>query len=74
LPVRPRRCCSPPGWVDRLEFNPWNPFASITAQVYDFRNSPDPAIQSLAWSGILVLIALIFILNLAIRYVTRARR
>jgi phosphate transport system permease protein len=62
------------GLVDRIELNPWNPFASITAQVYDFRNSPDPVVQSLAWSGILVLIVLIFSLNLAIRYVTRARR
>jgi phosphate transport system permease protein len=62
------------GLVDRIELNPWNPFASITAQVYDFRNSPDPVVQSLAWSGILVLIVLIFALNLAIRYVTRARR
>jgi phosphate transport system permease protein len=62
------------GLVDRIELNPWHPFAAITTQVYDFRNSPDPVVQSLAWSGILVLIVLIFALNLAIRYVTRARR
>ncbi len=63
------------GIVDALEFNPSHPFPSITAQIYlDFRNSPDPARQSLAWAGILVLITLIFALNLAIRFVTRARK
>jgi phosphate transport system permease protein len=63
------------GLVSRLETNPSNPFPSITAQIYlDFRNSPDPARQSLAWAGILVLIALIFILNLGIRFATRVRK
>jgi phosphate transport system permease protein len=63
------------GLVSRLEKNPSNAFPSITAQIYlDFRNSPDPARQSLAWAGILVLIALIFGLNLCIRFATRARR
>jgi phosphate transport system permease protein len=63
------------GLVSRLETNPSNPFPSITAQIYlDFRNSPDPARQSLAWAGILVLIGLIFLLNLGIRFVTRARK
>ena len=63
------------GLVSRLETNPSNPFPSITAQIYlDFRNSPDPARQSLAWAGILVLIALIFLLNLGIRFATRARK
>jgi len=63
------------GLVSRLETDPSNPFPSITAQIYlDFRNSPDPARQSLAWAGILVLIALIFLLNLSIRFATRARK
>jgi phosphate transport system permease protein len=62
------------GLVSRLETNPSNTFPSITAQVWDFRNSPDPDIRSLAWAGILVLIALIFMLNLGIRFATRARK
>jgi phosphate transport system permease protein len=63
------------GLVSRLEGNPSNPFPSITAQIYlDFRNSPDPARQSLAWAGILVLISLIFGLNLCIRFATRTRK
>ena len=58
-----------------MESNPSNPFPSITAQIYlDFRNSPDPARQSLAWAGILVLIGLIFSLNLCIRFATRTRK
>jgi phosphate transport system permease protein len=61
------------GLVSRLETNPSNPFPSITAQIYlDFRNSPDPKRQALAWAGILVLIALIFALNLGIRFATRS--
>ena len=35
--------------------------------------TPTPASSSLAWGGILVLISLIFVLNLAIRFVTRGR-
>jgi phosphate transport system permease protein len=62
------------GLVSRLETNPSNPFPSITAQVWDFRNSPDPAVHALEWAGILVLIALIFVLNLVIRFATRARK
>jgi phosphate transport system permease protein len=62
------------GLVSRLETNPSSTFPSITAQVWDFRNSPDPAIRSLAWAGILVLIALIFALNLGIRFATRRRK
>jgi phosphate transport system permease protein len=62
------------GLVSRMETNPSNTFPSITAQVWDFRNSPEPEIRSLAWAGILVLIALIFALNLGIRFATRARK
>ena len=63
------------GIVSRLETNPSNPFPSITALIYlDFRNSPDPRRQALAWTGILVLIVLIFMLNLGIRFATRARK
>jgi phosphate transport system permease protein len=63
------------GIVSWMETNPSHPFPSITAQIYlDFRNSPDPERRALAWAGILVLIALIFVLNLGIRFATRARK
>jgi len=63
------------GLVSRLEGNPSNPFPSIPAQIYlDFRNSPDPQRQALAWTGILVLMTLIFVLNLTIRVVSRQRK
>ena len=61
--------------VSRLETNPSKPVPSITAQIYlDFRDSPEPARQSLAWAEILVLIGLIFSLNLCIRFGTRTRK
>jgi phosphate transport system permease protein len=62
------------GLVARLEFNPSNPFPSITAQVYDFRTSPGPEMLRLAWAGVLVLISLIFLLNLGIRFATSRRK
>ncbi len=50
------------------------PFPSLTVQVYNYARDPDPAKQHMAWGGILVLIFLIFILNLAIRFFTRGRK
>ena len=47
-------------------------YPSLTKQIFDYANSPDPAQQRLAWAGILVLIALIFLLNLGIRFFARS--
>ena len=55
-----------------LTANPAQPFPSLTKQIYDYAWSPEPAQQRLAWAGILVLIALIFLLNLGIRFFARS--
>ncbi len=58
-----------------MQYDPSQPFPSMTAQIYlDFRNSPSPKIRSLAFTGMLVLIAMIFVLNVAIRFFTRNTR
>lgn len=53
-----------------LTTNPGQPFPSLTLQIYELSQSPSPAMQKLAWAGILVLISLLFVLNLAIRWIT----
>jgi phosphate transport system permease protein len=49
------------------------PFPSITKQVFDYATGPYEKQKSMAWAGILVLIGLIFLINLAIRYFARSR-
>ncbi len=57
------------GLSSYMESDPRNPFPSMTAQIYlDFRNSPSPEIRDLAFTGILVLLAMIFLLNVGIRF------
>jgi phosphate transport system permease protein len=48
-------------------------FPSLTRQIYDYSKGNPPQ-QQLAWAGILVLIAMIFVLNLLIRLATRTPR
>jgi phosphate transport system permease protein len=57
-----------------LTFNPNHPFPSLTVQIFTYATGPYPQLKRQAWAGILVLIALIFVLNLTIRFATRARR
>jgi len=54
-----------------LTRNPNQPFPSLTVQVFTYATGPYPEQKRLAWAGILVLISLIFVLNLAIRYMAR---
>jgi phosphate transport system permease protein len=54
-----------------LTLDPNQPFPSLTVQVYNYARGPYVAQRELAWAGILVLIALIFVLNLMIRFATR---
>jgi phosphate transport system permease protein len=56
-----------------LTTNPNEPFPSLTKEIFDAAQSAPPAQQRQAWAGILVLIALIFVLNLGIRYFARAK-
>lgn len=52
-----------------MTMDPNQPFPSLTVQIYTYATGPYPEQKRLAWSGILVLISLIFVLNLTIRYV-----
>jgi phosphate transport system permease protein len=47
-------------------------YPSLTKQIFDYANSPLKEQQKLAWAGILVLIALIFVLNVGIRFFARS--
>jgi phosphate transport system permease protein len=57
-----------------LTLDPNHEFPSLTDQIYKYATGPYPGPKKLAWAGILVLISLIFVLNLAIRYVARPKR
>jgi phosphate transport system permease protein len=57
-----------------LSFDPTHEFPSLTVQIYTYATGPYPEQKRLAWAGILVLISLIFVLNIAIRYFARSRR
>jgi phosphate transport system permease protein len=58
--------------------DPSQPFPSLTVQIYTYATGPYPEQKRLAWAGILVLVAMLFVLNLAVRAVTartvRSRR
>ena len=55
-----------------LTVDPDEPFPSLTVQIFTYATGPYPEARRLAWAGILVLIALIFVLNLAIRLFARS--
>jgi phosphate transport system permease protein len=57
-----------------VETNPNHPFPSLTVQIFTYATGPYQAQKQQAWAGILVLIALIFCLNVAIRLATRGKR
>ena len=57
-----------------VETNPNHPFPSLTVQIFTYATGPYQAQKEQAWAGILVLIALIFCLNVAIRLATRGKR
>jgi len=57
-----------------LTRNPNQPFPSLTVQIFTYATGPYPEQKRLAWAGILVLISLIFVLNLAIRCIARKPR
>jgi phosphate transport system permease protein len=50
--------------------DPGQPFPSLTVQIYTYAVGPYEAQRKLAWAGMLVLIAILFILNLLIRFLT----
>jgi phosphate transport system permease protein len=50
-----------------LTLDPSHPFPSLTVQVFSYATGPYKDEQNLAWAGILILISLVFVLNLALR-------
>jgi phosphate transport system permease protein len=57
-----------------LVHNPGVAFPSLTLRIYELSNQPSPEARAQAWSGILVLIGMIFIVNVGVRYFTSRRR
>ncbi len=55
-----------------LTFNPGQPFPSLTVQIFSYATGPYQDQQQLAWAGILVLIALIFLLNVGVKLAVRS--
>jgi len=54
-----------------MTLDPNEPFPSLTVQIYTYATGPYPEQKRLAWAGLLVLIALIFIANTMVRIVVR---
>jgi len=54
-----------------LTLDPSQPFPSLTVQIFSYASGPYEKQRNQAWAGILVLISLIFVLNLAVRLVSR---
>jgi phosphate transport system permease protein len=52
-----------------LTRDPSEPFPSLTLQIYTYATGPYPEQKKLAWAGILVLLAILFVVNLLIRVV-----
>jgi phosphate transport system permease protein len=54
-----------------LTVDPNLPFPSLTVQIYTYATGPYPEQKRLAWAGILVLVSLLLVLNLAVRLLAR---
>jgi phosphate transport system permease protein len=54
-----------------LTLDPSQPFPSLTVQVFVYATGPYEEEQNLAWAGILMLITLVFIFNVALRLTVR---
>ena len=57
-----------------LTTDPGRPFPSLTVQIFEYAKSPYPEQRRLAWAGILVLIGLIFLMNIAVRLAGRLNK
>ena len=51
-----------------LTTDPSQPFPSLSVQIFTYATGPYKEQQEIAWAGMLVLIALIFIVNLSVRF------
>jgi len=54
-----------------LTVDPYHPFPSLTVQIYTYATGPYAAQRQLAYAGMIVLIAIVFVLNVAIRVFAR---
>jgi phosphate transport system permease protein len=52
-----------------LTLDPSHPFPSLTVQIFEYARGPYPSQQRLAWTGILVLIGLLLVINLSVRVI-----
>src|SRR5205823_4867625 len=55
-----------------LTLDPNHAFPSLTVQIYTYATGPYAAQRQLAYAGMIVLVVAVFLLNLAIRLVTRS--
>ena len=60
------------GGLDSLELNPNKKFPALTLQIYKDATNADDQFNRLAWAGILILLALIFVLNVVVRSTAKA--
>jgi len=51
-----------------LTLDPSQPFPSLTVQVFVYSTGPYKDEQNVAWAGMLILIGLVSVLNLAMRF------
>jgi phosphate transport system permease protein len=56
-----------------MNVDPNQPFPSLTVQIYNYATGPYEEQKRQAWAGMLVLIALVFVLNLTMRFAVRSR-
>ena len=56
-----------------LTVDPGQPFPSLTVQIFAYATGPYDAQRQVAWAGILVLVALVGVINLAMRLATAPR-
>lgn len=49
------------------------PMSSLTVQIYNFATGPYDTEHSMAWAGTLVLVALILVINVMVRFLTRKK-
>src|SRR3954451_5133290 len=54
-----------------LTVDPSHPFPSLTVQVFTYATGHYKEDQNLAWSGMLILVGIVFVLNLALRLAVR---
>jgi phosphate transport system permease protein len=57
-----------------LTLDPTQPFPSLTVQIFTYATGPYDAQKAVAWAGILVLVALLTLMNVAVRAATRRFR